>query len=189
MSVDTQGVTGRVIRPVARALLTLLATGCGRPLAAQHTLRGQVVDTAGTGLAGVEIVLTEAGRRGVTDSRGGYTVFNIPTGRYEVVFRRLGYAPLVMFRSFMGDTGTTTVDVQLQPEAVVLPEVESKAKGPEAVPLKLQGWARRRALNVGGKFWDDSLLRTLEHRRLADVLRSVSGARIVGGTGLAFLTT
>ncbi len=174
MPVDTQGVTGRVIQQVASALLTLLTAGFGRPLAAQHTLRGQVVDTTGVGLVGVEVVLAEAGRNAVTGSGGRYTVSNIPAGRFEVVFRRLGYAPFVIFRSFVGDTGTTTVDVRL---------------AAEAVPLKLQGWAWRRKMNVGGKFWDDSLLRTLEHRRLSDVLRSVSGARIVGEGGFSFLTT
>ncbi len=158
-------------------------------LAAQHTLQGQVVDTAGLGLSGVEVVLAEARRRGVTDSSGGYTVSDIPTGRYEVVFRRLGYAPFVMFRSFIGDTGTTVVDIQLAAQAVVLPEVETKVRGPEAVPVKLQGWARRREFNVGGKFWDDSLLRTREHQRLPELLQSVSGVRIIRRNGGRFLAT
>ncbi len=106
-----------------------------------------------------------------------------------MVFRRLGYAPVVMFRSFMGDTGTTTMDVQLAAEAVVLPEVETKARGPAEVPVKLQGWARRRQFNGGGKFWDDSLMRTLEYRRLADVLQPVSGARILLERGERHLVT
>ncbi len=167
-------------------LVLLLAGGS---LEAQHVIRGQVVDTAGTGLAGVEVVLAEAGRRGVTDSRGGYAVSNIPTGRYEVVFRRLGYAPFVMFRSFMGDTGTTTVDVQLAAEAVVLPEVETKVRGPEEVPPKLREWARRREFNVGGKFWDDSLLRTQDYRRLPEVLQGIPFVRIIRGAGGRYLAT
>ncbi len=167
------------------ALLVLLPGGGS--LHAQHTLRGQVVDTSGAGLPGVEVVLTEARLRGVTDSSGEYVVRGIPTGRYEVVFRRLGYAPFVMFRSFMGDTGTTTVEVQLAAEAIVLPEVETKARGPEEVPVKLREWARRRQFNVGGKFWDDSLLRTLEHRRLAEVLQGVPGARIIRWKGKRFV--
>ncbi len=158
-------------------------------LHAQHTLRGQVVDTTGAGLAGVEVVLSEAGRRSVTDSNGQYTVSNIPTGRFEVVFRRLGYAPAVLFRSFLGDTGTTVLEVQLAAEAVVLPEVETKARGPAEVPVKLREWARRREFNVGGKFWDDSLLRTKEHQRLSSVLQSVSGAQLVRWRGKTYLAT
>lgn len=156
---------------------------------AQHVLQGHVVDSSGLGLPGVEVVLTEAGRRSMTDSAGRYAIWNVPSGRFEVVFRRLGYAPVAVFRSFMGDTGTTQVDVELRLEAVVLPEVESTAKGPDAVPVKLREWARRRQFNVGGKFWDDSLLRVKEYQRLPEVLQSVSGVRIVRAMGKRFLAT
>ncbi len=179
--------SGRRAGPSLAWLVLAVALVPGRPLDAQHVLRGQVVDSAGTGLSGVEIVLAEAERRGVTDSGGRYALWNIPAGRYEVMFRRLGYAPLVMFRSFMGDTGTTVLTVELRQEAVVLPEVETKARGPEAVPVKLRDWARRREYHVGGKFWDDSLLRTQEHRRLPEVLQLVSGARIIRWGGKRFL--
>ncbi len=156
---------------------------------AQHVLHGRVVDSTGVGLPAVEIVLMEAGRRSVTDSGGRYAIRNVPTGRFEVVFRRVGYAPVAVFRSFMGDTGTSVVNVQLRPEAVVLPEVESKVRGPEEVPLKLREWARRREFNVGGKFWDDSLLRVKEYQRLPEVLQGVSGVRIVRAMGKRFLAT
>jgi hypothetical protein len=165
-------------------MLTFVSVG---PLAAQHILRGRVVDTTGLGIAGVEIVLAEAQRRSVTDSGGRYTIVNIPTGRFEVVFRRPGYRPLEMFRSFLGDTGTTVLEVRLAAEVVVLPEVETKARGPAEVPVKLREWARRREFNVGGKFWDDSLLRTLEHRRLADVMQGVPGVRIIRWKGKRFV--
>lgn len=174
---------------VSRTTLGLVGLLVGFPLHAQHTLRGQVVDSGGAGLPGVEVVLAEAERRGVTDSGGRYAIWSIPAGRYEVVFRRLGYTPLAMFRSFMGDTGTTVVEVRLAAEAVVLPEVETKVRGPEEVPVKLREWARRREFNVGGKFWDDSLLRTREHQRLPELLQSVSGVRIIRRNGGRFLAT
>lgn len=176
----------RRIRDAGPVVLLALLLG-GVPLQAQHVLRGYVADTTGEALAAVEVILAEAGRRATTDSLGRYRVSDIPPGRFEIVFRRLGYAPLVMFRSFMGDTGTTVVDVRLAAEAVVLPEVETKARGPDAVPLKLREWARRREYNVGGKFWDDSLLRTQEYRRLPEVLQSVTGVRIIRWKGKRFL--
>lgn len=144
-------------------------------------LRGRVVDTAGAGLAAVEVALAEAGRRTVTDEAGRYEVRDVPPGRYQVVFRRIGYQPLTVFRSFLRDT--VVVDAQLAAEAFVLPDVETRARGPEEVPVKLREWARRREFNVGGKFWDDSLLRTQEYRTLAQVLQPVSGVRILGGSG------
>ncbi len=170
-----------VARSGALFLLALLLAVA--PLHAQHMLRGYVVDTTGADLAGVDIIVTGAGRRAITDSKGRYTVTGIPPGRFEIVFRRLGYAPLVIFRSFMGDTGTAVVDVELAAEAVVLPEVEARARGPAEVPLKLREWARRREYNVGGKFWDDSLLRTLEHRRLPEVLQGIPAMRIIRARG------
>ncbi len=153
------------------------------PLSAQHVLRGSAVDTTGADLAGVEIVLTGTGRSATTDSQGRYTVTGIPPGRFEILFRRLGYAPLVMYRSFMGDTGTTVVDVELVSEAVVLPEVETRARGPAEVPLKLREWARRREYNGAGKFWDDSLLRTKEYQRLPEVLQGIPAMRIIRANG------
>ncbi len=158
------------------ALLALLLGGSS--LHAQHVLRGSVVDTTGADLAGVDVILVGAGRRATTDSRGRYAVIDIPAGRFEIVFRRLGYTPLVMFRSFMGDTGTTVVDVQLATEAVVLPEVETKARGPEAVPAKLRAWAERRERGEG-TFFDNAFLRENEHRQLKEVLRRVIGFRRV----------
>ncbi len=168
------------VHSVCALLALVLVTGS---LEAQHVLRGYVVDTTGADLAGVEIVLTGTGRSATTDSRGRYTVTGIPPGRFEVVFRRLGYAPLAMFRSFMGDTGTVVVDVELVAEAVVLPEVETRARGPAEVPVKLREWARRREYNVGGKFWDDSLLRTKEYQRLPEVLQGVPAMRIIRANG------
>lgn len=171
------------------SIVLLVAVVSHSTATAQHVLRGLVVDSVGSGLPGVEVVLAEAERRSVTDSNGRYIVFNIPTGRYEVVFRRLGYEPAVIFRSFQGDTGTTEVDVRLSVEAVMLPDLETKATGPEAVPLKLQGWAWRREHNGGGKFWDDSLLRTKEYQRVPELLQGISGVRIVRANGKRFLAT
>ncbi len=150
-------------------------------------LRGKVVDTTGAGLAAVEVALAEAGRRTVTDEAGRYQVRDVPPGRYQVVFRRIGYQPLTVFRSFLRDT--VVLDAQLAAEAFVLPELETKARGPEEVPVKLREWARRREFNGGGKFWDDSLLRTQEYRRLPEVLQSVSGVRIIRAQGGRFLAT
>jgi hypothetical protein len=93
----------------------------------------------------------------------------------------------VIFRSFVGDTGTVVVDARLVAEAVVLPDVETNVRGPANVPVRLREWARRREYNVGGKFWDDSLLRKQEHRRLPEVLQRVSGARIIRGPSGRYL--
>jgi hypothetical protein len=150
-------------------------------------LRGRVVDTTGAGLAGIEVLLAAGQLQGLTDSTGHYRLAGIPAGQYQVVFRRLGYQPLVIFRNFVGESGTVVVDARLVAEAVVLPDVETNVRGPANVPVRLREWARRREYNVGGKFWDDSLLRKQEHRKLPEVLQGVSGARIIRGPGGRYL--
>ncbi len=157
------------------------------PLHAQGGLRGKVVDSEGVRLPGVEVVLPEVGRQAMTDSSGLNRVMDIRKGRFEVLFRRVGYQPLRLLVSFTGGSGDAVVNVEMSPEAVVLPEVETKARGPEEVPVKLREWARRRQFNVGGKFWDDSLLRTQEYRQLPEVLHAVPGVRIIRAMGGRYL--
>lgn len=186
---ETQATLGKVegslteiqVRVPAKAVVA------AAPPRLSPLLRGRVVDTAGAGLAAVEVALEEAGRRTVTDEAGRYEVRDVPPGRYQVVFRRIGYQPLTVFRSFLRDT--VVVDAQLAAEAFVLPELETKARGPEEVPVKLREWARRREFNGGGKFWDDSLLRTQEHRQLPEILQGISGVRIIRALGGRFLAT
>ncbi len=144
-------------------------------------LAGRVVDTAGVAVPDVQVVLVETGRFATTDTTGRYRVTGVPVGRFEVMFRRFGYLAVRTFRSFRQDT--LWVNIRLTPLAFVLPEVEADIRGPVKVPPKLREWARRRAFNVGGKFWDDSLMRTLEHRKLPEVLQGVPRVRIIRGPG------
>ncbi len=145
-----------------------------RASAPAGVLQGRVIDSAGTD---VQVIVVDAGRLATTDSGGRYRVTGVPEGRFEVIFRRLGYQPTHTFRDFRQDT--SRVDMRLQAEAFVLPEVETRVRGPAEVPVKLREWARRREYNVGGKFWDDSLLRTKEYQRLPELLQLVPGAKII----------
>lgn len=150
-------------------------------------LQGRVVDSTGAAVSEAQVLITAAGRLATTDINGRFRLEGIPDGRFEVVVRRLGYLPAQFFRQFRHDT--VSVEVRLTPLAVVLPEVETRARGPAAISPKLREWARRRDYNAGGKFWDDSLLRTIEHRKLADVLQQVSGVHILREGGASHLIT
>ncbi len=188
MNSTRDGLVGHTNRARWGAGTSLMVLVLGiPPLHAQGGMRGKVVDSEGVRLPGVEVVLPEVGRREVTDSSGLYRITIVRKGRFEVLFRRVGYQPLRLLVSFTGDSGDAVVNVELSPEAVVLPEVEAKARGPEEVPVKLREWARRREFNVGGKFWDDSLLRTQEHRQLPEVLHTVPGVRIIRASGGRYL--
>jgi iron complex outermembrane receptor protein len=62
------------------------------PIAALDSLRGQVVDSTGGPLRGVQVTLVELARRATTDQRGAFVFGDVPAGRYTLVARRLGYA-------------------------------------------------------------------------------------------------
>jgi hypothetical protein len=155
--------------------------------AAAGVLRGRVVDSVGAAVLEAQVLVTEVGRIAITDAAGQFRVGGLPEGRFAVVVRRLGYVPVQVFREFRQDT--TTVEVQLMPMAVALPELEVRARGPAAVPPRLREWARRREYNVGGRFWDDSLMRQQEHRRLPEVLKLVPGAQIISFMGERYIAT
>ena len=56
------------------------------------SLRGQVIDSTGGPIAGVQVTLVELARRANTDQRGAFVFGGVPAGRYTLVARRLGYA-------------------------------------------------------------------------------------------------
>ena len=61
-------------------------------MAVLDSLRGQIVDSAGGGIRGVQVTLVELARRATTNQRGAFAFGDVPPGRYTLVARRLGYA-------------------------------------------------------------------------------------------------
>jgi hypothetical protein len=155
--------------------------------AAAGVLRGRVVDSVGAAVSEAQVLVIDVGRLAITDAAGQFRVGGLPEGRFAVVVRKLGYVPVRFFRDFLRDT--TIAEVQLMPMALALPELEVRARGPVAVPPRLREWARRREYNVGGRFWDDSLMRQQEHRRLPEVLQLVPGVRIIPFMGERYIAT
>src|SRR5262252_9279383 len=62
------------------------------PRAVLDSLRGTVVDSAGTPIGGVQVTLVELARRATTDKSGVFVFGDVPAGRYTLVARRIGYA-------------------------------------------------------------------------------------------------
>ena len=79
---------------IAALLTSLLAGG--------DTLRGTVVDTAGHPLTAATVSVAELGLTLVTKVDGTFRVAELPTGRYTLVVRRLGYAPIVATAAEIG---------------------------------------------------------------------------------------
>lgn len=98
-----------------------LAAQAGKPSKPLPVLRGSIQDTLGKPLAGALIEIPALKLRMFTGSNGAYRLDSIRPGKYWVVARRIGYAPLQSAMTFgMGDDREVTW--QLEPLPHVLPE-------------------------------------------------------------------
>src|ERR1051326_4209279 len=77
---------------------------------------------AGQGLAGVLVTVVATGDKGVTNTRGTYTIERVPAGQQTLTFRWLGYAPLTVTANVTAG-GVTTVDAKLEQSPIQLSEL------------------------------------------------------------------
>ncbi len=59
------------------------------------TLRGLVTDSAKKGLSGALVALAELGRNVATGKDGSFAFIDVPSGRYSMTVRAVGYAPVL----------------------------------------------------------------------------------------------
>lgn len=85
-------------------------------------MRGSIQDTLGRPLEGAMIEIAGLDRRATTPASGSYRFDEIKPGKYWVIARRIGYAPLQAALTFnRGDD--REIVFQLEPAPHVLPEV------------------------------------------------------------------
>ena len=138
-----------VMRPAPIvALLVAVIGASGRSQSVETiTVRGSVVDAATAApLSGALITLVASGPRAVlppqgaspqltetrsatSDTAGAYQLLNIPSGRYELNIRRLGYQPAVIDLDLTAASGTSRLSVGL----VVVP-IQLRALNIESTP-------------------------------------------------------
>ncbi len=156
-------------------------------VAGQAVVTGQVIDTAGLGLAGVEVVVGTVGLKAVTGQEGRFHLAGVPVGPAVLLFRLIGYEPQQWEHVFA--TGDSIgVEVVMVRAVQILPTITTVSRQPQVSP-KMTGYWQRKELGFG-TFIQDSLLRTREHSSLSDVLRRVPGLTLEylgDGGGLAVL--
>ena len=163
---------------IAALLTSLLAGG--------DTLRGTVVDTAGHPLTAATVSVAELGLTLVTKADGMFRVAELPTGRYTLVVRRLGYAPIVATAAVPGPP----LPLVLPPSALHLGAVTVTATrsaiSPLAAPLptaELSGEQLRRAHEVSLAHALDQIpgVRTLSTGEQVGkpVIRGLTGPRVL----------
>jgi len=105
------------------ATLWSVAMAAASPLMGQATtgqIVGQVVDTLGRPLAGVEVVLEPAGRRLTTDARGQFVFVAVPPGRHRVQARLIGYRPVEVTDVAVQAGDFVRLPITLEPGTVTL---------------------------------------------------------------------
>lgn len=143
---------------------------------AQSVVSGTVrEDSTGRALPGVEIQIEGAKQRALTDSAGRYAL-EIATGNRVVSFRLPGYQPLrmrvIVKRDSVNADATLVRAFATQLEAV-------RVNAPQrTMGIGRDGFAERRAMGFG-KFVDSTVLRKKEGSRLSDVLRELTGVRML----------
>jgi outer membrane receptor protein involved in Fe transport len=106
-------------------ILILLLTLCVTGLFAGTTgkLAGRVRDESGKGIAYVNVLVMQDGRRvtGIlTKENGSYIIINIPPGVYDVKFQLQSYAELTVSGVRINVDQTTTQNAELKKRSIVL---------------------------------------------------------------------
>src|SRR3989454_6092728 len=172
--------------PERQAVTLTIAALLASLLAGGDTLRGTVVDTAGHPLAAATVSVAELGLTLVTKADGMFRVAELPTGRYTLVVRRLGYAPIVATAAVPGPL----LALALRPSALHLGAVTVTATrsaiSPLASPLptaELSGEQLRRAHEVSLAHALDQIpgIRTLSTGEQVGkpVIRGLTGPRVL----------
>jgi len=91
-----------------------------------HTLSGYISDaTNGESLPGATVIITSLQKGAVSNGYGFYSI-TLPPGKYSIKYSYLGYANLTLSVELKADT---TINIELEPSAEDLNEVEITGKG------------------------------------------------------------
>ena len=98
----------------------------GTYLAAQTTgkIKGRVIEQrSGEPLIGASVVVEGTNRGAATDANGEYVILNMYPGKYNLVFRMMGYSTRKVADVAISVNRTVTVDAQLQDEVLAGEEI------------------------------------------------------------------
>lgn len=157
-------------------ILVIVLTAIWSGLFAGNTgkLAGRVRDEQQRGLAYVNIIIMQDGRRITgTQSRenGSYIIINIPPGEYEVRYQLISYAQVIIQGIRINMDQTTTQNITMTKSTVELKKIVVTATAP-AVSKDPTGTQRN--IDVGN-------IGNLAVNDIQDIVALQAGASIVGG--------
>ena len=110
------------------------------PAAPADTLRGTLTDTAGRPIPNATVRISELERGTTTAADGSFRFVDVPAGRYTIVVRRVGYAPVA--RAVDVAAGVTSLALTLRESSLRLqPVIVTAARGasdPLSTPLPVE---------------------------------------------------
>lgn len=180
--------TAALLSCVRRSVpVLLLSTAATWSASAQSVgaISGTVKDSAGTPIPGVEVVLLQVKGAVYSDSLGVFRFANIPTGKRELHFRRLGFAPKSVGAE-IGDGKTVALAIVLDPSATAIEgmTVEEATRRRQM----LSDFYDRSARGFGHFVTRDQIEKR-NPMNLSDMMRMIPGARLtpIRGGGQAAL--
>ncbi|HEX7123425.1 MAG TPA: carboxypeptidase regulatory-like domain-containing protein [Gemmatimonadaceae bacterium] len=168
------------------AMCALLVTGLATATDAQQLglgmggIKGQVRDSAGHTLNGVELTIEGSTQRFQTDDQGGFELAQLRAGPLTLYARRLGFRPdtvdimVLAGKVVPVDIVLKRIDVQLSPVVVV---------GRTAYTGWRAGFYSRRELGTGYFFTREDIEKR-NPSMFTDMFRTIPGARIVRNDGI-----
>ncbi len=149
------------------------AAGAQQPSGA--TVTGFVRDSASQPVANADVIARPGSHRTRSDSTGRFTLTGLDAGKYTIVGRKLGYAP-VNYDVELSSTGKATIQLVLDHRMPLLDTVVVSA-GRTCSPFTLEGFACRRHAG-GGVFLDYTDIDDKEPIWTADIFRDIKGFRV-----------
>ena len=117
------------MRTLLVSALVLLVTA-GAAFAQTGKIAGRVTDESGQPLPGVNLIIAATSQGGTTDSDGYYVILNVSPGSYSLRASFIGFGPQTVEGVRVNIEQTTTVNFQLQEDAIGLEEVVVTAELP-----------------------------------------------------------
>jgi outer membrane receptor protein involved in Fe transport len=154
----------------ALAILLLLVSFSGVANAAPGKIVGTVTGLeSSNALIGVNIIVDGTRHGAATDLDGRYLILNVPPGDYEIKATIIGYSPVTIKAVRVTEGRTTTINIEMTPEALIGEEIIFIAEKPLIQPDMVDSRTTRTS--------DEILAMPVDNMR--DVVRLTPGA--VGG--------
>jgi hypothetical protein len=135
---------------------------------------------SGSAVEGVRVLDLATGVSALTTKTGTVSLVYLPEGGSLVRLQKVGYEPQTMLIA-IGPKETSSITVVMR-QVTELAAMVSKGTAPiQYLGAGLRGFQERERLHLFGVFFNDSILRREEGRRLADLLRGRANAPISEG--------